>query len=114
MIDYTDSEQLNQFAYDTVRLSMEYLVEQKKYSKAKAFLHVKLAESYHNGDIAQSMAAEKAMMMLSTKSDNFKQAYEAYTVLDGECKGLKEVIEARKAYTSLAQSLIKNKIQEGG
>lgn len=114
MIDYTDSSQLNQFAYDTVRLAMEYAGVQKQYSKAKAFLHTKLAESYNNNEIKETMAAEKAMMLLSTKNDNFNKAYRAYIELDGECKGLKEVIDARKAYTSLAQSLIKNTVNQGG
>lgn len=113
-VDFHDSEQLMKYAQETVELSEQYKTSRSTYATAKMTLDVALAKAFAAEEIKESLSYEKALLKLIEKDDGLKADYEIMQSEEANYKGTEKVIEARKAYVSLYQSLVKNKIQEVG
>lgn len=110
MIDWTDSQAVNKFAHESIEIANAYLESRKSFATNKRMLHVGLAKAYKDRAIDQKISMDKALVILSTKSDQYMDAYQDYLFEEHNYKGLEKVDSARQSYVSLIQSLIKNRI----
>lgn len=109
--DYDEESVLKAFAKETVEIANEYADARYAFAEAKLKMDSRLADAYKNGTVKDSMAIDKAYIQLTVNEPEAKSEYEAMIKEEQAYKGLDQVLEARKNYVSLHQSLIKNKPQ---
>lgn len=112
MIDYHDEGQLLQYAQETVELSDQYKNSRTTYATAKIALDLALAKAFDAGEIKETLSYDKALLKLVETDEGLKAEYEVMIGEEANYKGLEKVIDARKHYISLQQSMIKNRAQE--
>ncbi len=111
--DYDEERKLKDFAKETVEIADEYANARSLFAEAKLKMDGRLADAFKAGTIKETMAIEKAYIQLTVDNPEAKSEYEQMLKEEQSYKGLEQILEARKNYVSLHQSLIKNKQQSG-
>lgn len=107
-MDYAQEKELTDYSKETAEVAGEYYDNRVNYAKSKIILDAKLADAFKAGTVKESMAIEKAYVQLTINDAEAKTAYERMVESEQTYKGLEQVLEARKAYINLHQSLLKN------
>ena len=107
--DYNEEQKLKDFSKETVGIADEYAEARMNYAIAKLKMDNRLVDAYSNNSIKESLAIEKAYIQLTKNNLEAKSDYEQMIKEEQGYKGLEAVLEARKNYVSLHQSLLKNK-----
>jgi uncharacterized lipoprotein YehR (DUF1307 family) len=111
-LDWHDSNAVFAFAVGTVDVARAYQNARKTFAISLKTLKMKLAKAYKNREVEVRTAEDKAYLVLANNSEESRGALEAMIESEQEYKGLEKVIDTRQAVVSLAQSLIKNRIDQ--
>ncbi len=111
-IDWSDSKKIFEFAVETVNVAEAYQKERKTFANSLKTLKIGLAEAYQERKIERRIAEDKAYLILADQEPKYRN--ELVNMIDAQqqYKGLEKVLETRQALVSLAQSLIKNKVDQ--
>jgi hypothetical protein len=109
-IDWTDSNELFRFAVGTIKIAEEYQKARKLFAISRKTLKIGLVTAYKNKRIETRIAEDKAYLLMAYDQPEMKAALSDLIDYEQEYKGLEKVLETRQAAVSLAQSLIKNRI----
>jgi len=107
-IDMNDSKALWDFSLETVELAEKYAQARLDYAEAIKQLKLGLAKAYADGTIKESLSEDKAYLLLSNLSEEFRIDLEKSLLEEQNYKGLEKVLDARQAIISFNQSIIKN------
>jgi len=117
-MDNDDGKNLEALADSNISAANEYLKARMKYAEAKLFLDLKLATELpvlrkKRSNIGYDMAI---IMLVENNplSVEIRAYYEDYVKYENRYKGLDKIINAQSSRVSVGQSIIKNKIQQGG
>jgi len=110
-IDYEDSKKLFAFSVGTVKIARDYQAARNQFATALKTLKIELAKAYKDRSIEKKYSEEKSYLILADRSPTCRNALMAKIDSEAQYKGLEKVLETRQAVTSLAQSLIKNRLQ---
>jgi len=109
-IDWTDSNALFRFSVDTIRVAEKYQLARKTFAISLKTLKIGLVTAYKNKRIEARISEDKAYLLMAYDQPEMKAALSDLIDFEQEYKGLEKVLETRQAAVSLAQSLIKNRI----
>ena len=110
-IDWNDSNKVFAFGVGTVDVARDYQAARKTFANSLKTLKMGLANAYRTHKIDPKIAEEKAYLILANENPEMREALSNKIESEHEYKGLEKVLDTRQAVTSLAQSLIKNKIE---
>jgi uncharacterized lipoprotein YehR (DUF1307 family) len=110
-LDWTDSNAVFAFGVGTVEVAREYQKARKTFAISLKTLKMKLAKAYANREVEVRTAEDKAYLVLANNSEEAREALQNMIESEQDYKGLEKVLDTRQAVASLAQSLIKNKIE---
>ena len=109
-IDWTDSNVLFRFSVDTIKVAEEYQLARKTFAISRKTLKIGLVGAYKKRSIEHRTAEDKAYLIMADNNPEMRKALEELIDSEQEYKGLEKVLETRQAAVSLAQSLIKNRV----
>ena len=110
-----DNELLERYAEENIITAHEYLDARNEYAEAKLYMDVQLALNLPElREVRSNIGYDMSLIMLVEKTPEIKPYYEDMVKNKNRYKGLDKVMNAISTRISLGQSLIKNKIQEGG
>ena len=109
--DWHDSDALFKFGVGTINVAHQYQLARKTFALSLKSLKLGLVEMYGKGNIPKTFAEEKAYLIMADQDIFMREALSNKIEAEHEYKGLEKVLETRQALTSLAQSLIKNRIE---
>lgn len=117
-MDNDDSKHLIDLAEENIKIAKEYYKARKEYAEAKLYLDLQIALEMpllqaKRKNIGYDMAI-LSIVEIKGNSDECRGYYETLIKQKSKYKGLEKVMNAISNRISLGQSLIKNKIQEGG
>ena len=112
IIDWTDSNKVFAFGVGTVDVARDYQKARKTFANALKTLKIGLANAYKRGIVEPRVAEDKAYLVLANDSEEMRKALMDKIDSEQQYKGLEKVLDTRQAVTSLAQSLIKNRIEQ--
>lgn len=115
MIDYADEKQLWALSNQATELANQYRVARHKAAEAKYRLDIILASKMNEfRKVKSSIGYDMArIMLLEEGNEDIKNYYKEEEKWTADYKGLEKVLDALHGQIILAQSLIKNKKQEG-
>lgn len=115
MIDYTDAKSAMELVNSLIDDAKRYKYARKMAQKAKYDLDIVLASMMENLSRKRSnFGIQSGYLMLIEIAPELKHVYDDILKYEAEYKGLEKIISAKETKISLIQSLIKNKINEGG
>ena len=109
-IDWQDSKNLFAFGVETVKIAGDYQAERKRFAENLKKLKLALADCYNHNAIERKISEDKAYLILADRYLPLREALMNLIDAENQYKGLEKVLETRQAVMSLAQSLIKNRI----
>jgi len=109
-IDWHDSDALFKFSVDTISVARDYQEARKTFAISMKTLKIELAKAYQSRSIERRTSESKAYSILADHSTECREALMNLIDSEQQYKGLEKVLETRQAAVSLAQSLIKNRI----
>ena len=110
-IDWHDSNKVFAFGVGSIPVANELYQARKTFASSLKTLKMGLARAYGNREISTSIAEEKAYLILSNTDEEMREALMNKIDSEHEYKGLEKVLDTRHGIISLAQSLIKNRIE---
>jgi hypothetical protein len=111
--DIHSEEELKAHAAESERIADQYATHCSNLAEATIFLARKYVEAIKAGKFKDSVAVEKAYILLTDGDDVAGAMYETYVQSEMLKKGLEKVLEARMATRMLHQSLMKNRTNQG-
>jgi hypothetical protein len=109
-IDWTDSNALFTFSVGTIKVAEQYQLARKTFAISLKTLKIGLVKAYKNKHIESRISEDKAYLLMAYDNPEMKTALSEMIDAEQQYKGLEKVLETRQAAVSLAQSLIKNRI----
>lgn len=113
--DYDEEQKLKAFARETVAFADEYAEARMAYAVAKLKMDSRLVDAYASNrkdpkmGIKETLSIDKAYIKVTIDNEEAKEEYKQMINEQENYKGLEKVLEARKNFVSLNQSLLKNK-----
>ena len=111
-LDWSDSNAVFAFSVGTVQVARDYQKARKRFAISLKYLKIALAKAYQYHQVEVRTAEDKAYLVLANKSEEVRTALSDKIDAEQEYKGLEKVLETRQSVVSLAQSLIKNRIDQ--
>lgn len=114
-LDYNDNNKTWAISQELLNKSNEYAKARMDYADAKYQFDITLASKLPLLRAKKSnIGVETAqIMMLETNDEEIKDIYKYCIQSENHYKGLEKIIDALKTQITLAQSLIKNQINQG-
>ena len=109
-IDWTDSNALFRFAVGTIKIAEQYQLARKTFAISRKTLKIGLVHEYKKRNIEHRTAEDKAYLIMANDNPEMRAALSDLIDSEQQYKGLEKVLETRQAAVSLAQSLIKNRV----
>jgi hypothetical protein len=111
-LDWTDSNAVFKFSVGTVEVAKDYQKARKTFAISLKKLKIGLANAYKDHSIERKLAEDKAYSVLADRDEEYKEALMNLIDAEHQYKGLEKVLDARQSTVSLAQSLIKNRVEQ--
>jgi len=110
-LEWHDSDAMFKFGVGTIKIAEDYQEARKTFALSLKNLKIGLANEYSKGNVEKKHAVDKAFLILADKFPNHREDLMNLIDSENQYKGLEKVLETRQAVMSLAQSLIKNRIE---
>lgn len=109
-IDWTDSNRIFVFSVGTVKIAKDYQLARKRFAIALKTLKIGLARAYASREISPTIKEDKAYLIIANDQPEIREALMNKIESEHEYKGLEKILDTRQSVISLAQSLIKNRL----